>query len=204
MTVPVPLSVVIIAKNEQGRIKDCLESVHGWVDEIVVVDDESADDTRAIAAHYTDKIFSRRMELEGKQRNFGALKVKNDWILLLDCDERLTDELKIEIAAALTDGDPKIVAYWAPQINYFGDVPLNHGGWSNPHIRLYNKNYVRCKLFVSPVKPSSSHAGPSEVPLSTAVRTCSVDPLLKLAWSPPPSPNTLNSAICQWLPRSGK
>ncbi len=139
----VPLSVVVIAKNEQARIKDCLESVHGWVDEIVVLDDESTDNTRAIAAGFTDKIFIRHMELEGKHRNFGASKAKNDWVLLLDCDERLTDELKNEIAVALKEGDPKIAVYWAPQINYLGDVQLNHGGWSNPHIRLYNRKYVK-------------------------------------------------------------
>ena len=96
--VPLALSVVIIAKNEQGRIKDCLESVYGWADDIVVLDDESTDDTRAIAAGFTDKIFIRHMELEGKHRNFGASKTKNDWIMLLDCDERLTDDLKNEIA----------------------------------------------------------------------------------------------------------
>jgi len=141
--VTVALSVVIIAKNEQNRIKDCLDSVTGFADEIVVVDDESTDDTRLIVLKYTDKIFTRHMELEGKQRNFGASKAKNDWILLLDCDERLTDELKAEIAVALKDGDSKMVAYWAPQINYFGNVELNHGGWSNGHIRLYNKNHVR-------------------------------------------------------------
>ena len=139
----VALSVVIIAKNEQNRIKDCLDSVAGFADEIVVVDDESTDDTRSIVLKYTDKIFTRHMELEGKQRNFGASKAKNDWILLLDCDERMTDELKAEIAVALKDGDPKMVAYWAPQTNYFGKVELNHGGWSNGHIRLYNKNHVR-------------------------------------------------------------
>ncbi len=139
----VPLSVVIIAKNEHNRIKDCLESVHGWADEIVVVDDDSTDDTRAIALKYTDTIFSRHMDLEGKQRNFGASKAKNDWILLLDCDERMTDDLKAEIAVAIKDGDPLIAAYWAPQINYLGDVQLNHGGWSNPHIRLYNRKYVK-------------------------------------------------------------
>jgi hypothetical protein len=83
------------------------------------------------------------MELEGKQRNFGATKVKHDWILLLDCDERLTQELKDQISITLKEGDPKIVAYWAGQINYFGDVPLKHGGWSSPHIRLYNKNHVK-------------------------------------------------------------
>lgn len=140
----VPLSVVIIAKNEQGRIKDCLESVHGWANEIVIVDDESTDDTRAIALKYTGAIFTRNMDLEGKQRNFGATNAKNDWILLLDCDERLTDELKEEINVVLKEGDPKTVAYWAPQINYLGDVQLNHGGWSNPHIRLYNRKYVAC------------------------------------------------------------
>jgi (heptosyl)LPS beta-1,4-glucosyltransferase len=139
----VPLSVVIIAKNEQTRIKDCLETVHGWADEIVVMDDESTDDTRAIALKYTDKVFLRHMDIEGKQRNFGASQAKHDWVLLLDCDERLTDELKAEIAVALKEGDPKIAAYWAPQINYLGDVQLNHGGWSSPHIRLYNKNHVK-------------------------------------------------------------
>ena len=102
--VPLALSVVIIAKNEQSRIKDCLESVHGWADEIVVVDDESTDDTRTIALKYTDTIFTRHMEIEGKQRNFGASKAKNDWIMILDCDERMTDELKEEIAVALKKG----------------------------------------------------------------------------------------------------
>jgi glycosyltransferase involved in cell wall biosynthesis len=141
--VPAALSVVIIAKNEQSRIKDCLESVAGFADEIVIVDDESTDDTRAIALKYTDAIVTRHMDIEGKQRNFGASKAKNDWIMLLDCDERMTDELKEEIAVALKEGDPKIAAYWAPQINYLGDVQLNHGGWSSPHIRLYNKNHVK-------------------------------------------------------------
>ena len=140
---PVNLSVVVIAKNEKNRIKPCLESVAGWADEIVVLDDESTDNTREIAAAFTDKIFIRHMELEGRHRNFGATKVKHDWILLLDCDERLTDALKEEIVRVLKEGDPKVAAYWAPQINYLGDVELNHGGWSNPHIRLYNKNHVR-------------------------------------------------------------
>lgn len=140
---PVPLSVVVIAKNEKARIKACLDTVHGWADEIVIVDDESTDETRSIALKYTDMIFTRRMEQEGKQRNFGAAKAKNDWILLLDCDERMTDELKEEIATALRATDSKVTAYWAPQINYLGDVELNHGGWSSPHFRLFNKNFVK-------------------------------------------------------------
>ena len=138
-----PVSIVIIAKNEQGRIRECLESVHGWADEIVVIDDESTDETRGMALKYTDMIFTRHMDLEGKQRNFGALKARHDWIIRLDCDERLTEDLKKEIAAVVREGDPKIAAYWAAQITHIGDVPLINGGWSGPHILLYNRNFVK-------------------------------------------------------------
>jgi glycosyltransferase involved in cell wall biosynthesis len=141
--VALPLSVVIIAKNEQGRIKDCLESVTGFADDIVVVDDESTDNTRAIAAGFTDKIFIRHMELEGKQRNFGVSKAKNDWIMILDCDERPTQGLKKEIETVLANPPENTVAFWIPQICYLGDVHIKYGGWSNPHLRLYNKKYVK-------------------------------------------------------------
>ena len=57
------LSVVIITKNEQANIKDCLESVK-WADEIVIVDDNSSDNTIEIAQRYTDRIFKRKMDIE--------------------------------------------------------------------------------------------------------------------------------------------
>ncbi|MGB3056586.1 MAG: glycosyltransferase, partial [Candidatus Omnitrophota bacterium] len=64
-----PVSAVIITKNEEKNIAECLESV-AWADEIILVDDESADKTREIAGKYTDKIFTRKMENEGKHRNW--------------------------------------------------------------------------------------------------------------------------------------
>lgn len=137
-----PLSVIIIAKNEQVRIKECLESIYQWADEIVIVDDESTDHTVKIAQAFTNKIFTRRMDLEGKQRNFGVSKAKNDWVMMLDCDERPTSELKNEIEAVLNNKNNDIVAFWVPQINFLGKFELKHGGWSSPHIRLYNKNYL--------------------------------------------------------------
>ena len=139
----VPLSVIIIAKNEEKRIKECLESVYSWAAEIVIIDDESTDKTCDIARPYTDKIFRRHMDQEGKQRNFGASKASYDWILILDCDERPTLELKTEIANIIENPVANTVAYWVPQINYLGDVQLKYGGWSNPHIRLYDRRYVR-------------------------------------------------------------
>ncbi len=138
-----PLSIMIIAKNEQARIKECLESVYGWANEIIVVDDESADETCAIASQYTNKIFKRKMDLEGRQRNFGVSQASNDWVMMLDCDERPTPELKKEIEQLLSNPPEKTIAFWIPQICYVGDVHIKYGGWSNPHLRLYNKNHVR-------------------------------------------------------------
>ncbi len=137
-----PLSIVIIAKNEQSRIKDCLESVYGWADEIIVVDDNSSDQTRSIALQYTDKIYQRAMDLEGRQRNFGVSHATHDWVMMLDCDERPTSGLKKEIEQLLKNPPEKIVAFWIPQMCFLGDVQIKFGGWSNPHIRLYHKKYV--------------------------------------------------------------
>lgn len=137
------LSIVIIAKNEEKRIKECIESVYGWADEIIVVDDNSADNTVKIARNYTDKIFTQKMVLEGKQRNFGASKAGHDWVMVLDCDERVTEELKKEIENVLHSDNGDNVAFWIPQVNFFGESQLKYGGWSNPHLRLYNRNYVR-------------------------------------------------------------
>ncbi|HLF17950.1 MAG TPA: glycosyltransferase family 2 protein [Candidatus Omnitrophota bacterium] len=139
----IPLSIIILAKNEELNIKECIESVHGWADEVVIIDDGSSDQTLKLARAFTDKVFTRKMDLEGRQRNFGVSKAKNDWVMMLDCDERPTPELKQEIAATLSNPPENVVAFWIPQICYLGNVRLKYGGWSNPHIRLYNKNFVQ-------------------------------------------------------------
>ena len=64
------ISVVVITKNEEANISRCLASVKGWADEIIVVDDESTDQTRQLAAGYADKIMVRRMDIEGRHRNW--------------------------------------------------------------------------------------------------------------------------------------
>jgi glycosyltransferase involved in cell wall biosynthesis len=135
----IPLSVVVIAKNEEKRIAECLRSVCGWVDEIIVVDDESRDGTVRIAQQYTNKIFSRKMELEGRQRNFGVAQARNEWVMMLDCDERVTPELKEEIIETVKKNDPEMCAYWIKQICYLGNVQLRYGGWGNEHGRIYHK-----------------------------------------------------------------
>ncbi len=137
------VSVCVVTYNHEKYIKECLESVHGWANEIVIVDDQSTDQTCEIASKYTSKIFKRAMDLEGRQRNFGVDKASNDWIMLLDCDERPTPELKKEIEGILQNPPDKIVGFWVPQICYVGDVHIKFGGWSNPHLRLYHRKHVR-------------------------------------------------------------
>ena len=90
------LSAVLLTKNEQSIIRDCLESLK-WADEIVVVDDFSQDDTLNICREYTDRIYSRKLEDFGEQRRFSVEKATGDWVLSLDADEIVTPQLKEEI-----------------------------------------------------------------------------------------------------------
>src|SRR3989338_7872709 len=100
-----PVSIVVIAKNEEARLEDCLKSA-AWAAEIVVLDDMSADRTVEIARRFTDKIFQRAMDIEGRQRNFAYDKATQPWVLSLDADERVTPELALEIQALAEKNDP--------------------------------------------------------------------------------------------------
>lgn len=136
----------MIVKNEEFNIKEALGSVKGWADEIVIVDDESNDRTVSIIKEYTHKIFARKMDLEGKQRNYAVSRTINDWVMWLDADERMTTELQKEINDVLSKNTGETVAYWIPRKNYIGDYWLRYGGWyPAPHIKLYNKNFVKWK-----------------------------------------------------------
>ena len=138
----VPVSVVIITYNEEDNIEDCLKSVHGWANEIVVVDDESTDRTREIVQKYTDRIFTRKMDIEGRHRNWAYDQAQNEWILSLDADERVMDELKTEIDQLLPAADQP--AYTIPRRNYIGDYWVKHGGqYPSAQLRLFQKAKFR-------------------------------------------------------------
>jgi len=139
----IPLSVVIITKNEEKNIEDCLKSVYGWAEEIIVVDDESQDKTRQIAKKYTDKIFVRKMDIEGRHRNWAYSQARNEWVLSLDADERVTEELKDEIDKILKE-NTDYVAFSIPLRNYIGDYWVRYGGWYPAgKVRLFKKDKFR-------------------------------------------------------------
>ena len=134
------ISAVIITKNEEKRISDCIKSVQGWVDEIIVVDDESSDKTPELAKALGAKVFLRKMDIEGRHRNWAYSQASNEWILSLDADERVTDGLKEEISEKLFK-DPECSIFIIPRKNFIGDYWIKGGGlYPAAQMKLFKKD----------------------------------------------------------------
>lgn len=134
----IPISVVILTKNEQACIAECLESVK-FADEVIVVDDESTDKTLETVRRYTDKIFIRKMDVEGRHRNWAYSKARNIWVLSLDADEIVTPELRDEMAKVIKSDT--FVAYSIPLRNFIGNHWVRFGGWYPARkVRLFKKD----------------------------------------------------------------
>jgi glycosyltransferase involved in cell wall biosynthesis len=137
-----PLSVVIIAKNEAERIEECLRSV-AWADEIVVVDSGSTDDTCDIASRYTDRLHSIPWRGFGPQKQAAVDLASHDWILNVDCDERVSPELEAEIISILSLDAPK-GAYSVPRRTFLGLKEIRHCGWyPDRTVRLFDRTRAR-------------------------------------------------------------
>lgn len=132
------ISALIITRNEAENIRDCLVSLQ-WVDEIIIVDAESADDTVTRAREFTDKIFIRRWEGFSAAKNFALAQCAGDWVLWLDADERVTPELRDEIKTAL-DGAPAAAGFEMPRLANFLGKWIRHGGWYPGYVlRLFRR-----------------------------------------------------------------
>ncbi len=139
MAEPIPLSVVILARNEATRIADCLRSV-SWAGERLVIDDESADDTARIAESLGARILHRKMDIEGRHRNWAAQQARFEWILSLDADERVTPELARELQE-LFRGTPPYETYAMPRRNHIGGRWVRYGGWyPSAQLKLFKRS----------------------------------------------------------------
>ena len=137
-----PITVVVITKNEERRIEDCLKSVYGWVEEIIVVDDESMDKTITLAQKYADKIFHRKMDVEGTHRNWAYAQASCPWVLSLDADETISEELKKEIQDILPSTSMSLFSI--PRRNYIGDYWVKYGGqYPSAQLRLFRKGHFK-------------------------------------------------------------
>jgi len=142
MEAQIPLSVVILAKNEAGRIRDCIQSV-AWADEVFVVDDESTDETIRLAESMGARVLQRKMEIEGRHRNWAYAQARHEWVLSLDADERVTPELAMELAELFRRGAP-FETYSIPRRNYIGNRWIRHGGWyPSAQLKLFKRSVFR-------------------------------------------------------------
>jgi glycosyltransferase involved in cell wall biosynthesis len=135
------ISVVISAYNEESNIKDCLESV-SWANEIILVNSSSGDNTVKIAQKYTSKIFTRpNNKMLNINKNFGFQKATGDWILNLDADERVSNELRKEILLVINYSRNNFNGFEMPRKNIIFGKWIRHGiWWPDYQIRLFQKN----------------------------------------------------------------
>ncbi|MCG6968291.1 MAG: glycosyltransferase family 2 protein [Gammaproteobacteria bacterium] len=136
------ISACIISFNEEKKIEACLQSLQPVVDEIIVVDSLSGDNTREIAAKYTDKIYQQKFLGHVEQKNLAVSKASHDWILSLDCDERLSDQLQDSIKH-IKDNLPSYDAYKMPRKTFYVYRWLNHCWYPDKKVRLFNKHQAR-------------------------------------------------------------
>jgi (heptosyl)LPS beta-1,4-glucosyltransferase len=144
-----PLTAAIITHNEEKHIGRCLASL-AWADEILIVDAESEDRTRAICesagSSWSGKLrfVSRRWSGFKDQRMHALSEARNKWILVVDADEECTPELAAKLQGLLAlPGGPDRQAYKIRRIEYFLGKAIHHGIW-NPSYqdRFFNRDGV--------------------------------------------------------------
>jgi glycosyltransferase involved in cell wall biosynthesis len=134
------IASITITKNEERNIAACLDSLK-WVDELIVVDAESADRTVELAKARTSRVHVRPWPGYGPQKNFAMEQATTGWILIVDADERVTDELREEIGAVLNEERPP-VAYRIPRRNfYYGRWIRGAGQYPDPQLRLVRRGH---------------------------------------------------------------
>ncbi|GAA4494187.1 glycosyltransferase family 2 protein [Pseudaeromonas paramecii] len=138
------LAAVLIVHNEEANLAACLASVRDWVDEIVILDSGSTDSTAAIAAE-----FGAQYAVEpvwpgyGRQRQLAQARVRSDWCLWLDADERVTPALRASIEAVVAQPVGRTV-YSVPRLNWLFGRHIRHCGWYPDRVlRLYPTGLTR-------------------------------------------------------------
>lgn len=134
------ITAIILTKNEEKNISDCIKSL-SWCDEILVVDDNSEDKTQDIAKSLKAVIYEHALSNFSDQRNFALEKAKSEWALFIDADERISPALCFEIMQHINDPTEHIAGFYMRRKDILWGKELNHGESSTIKLlRLAKKN----------------------------------------------------------------
>lgn len=137
------LSVIIPTLNESDNIAGVLATVD-WADEILVIDSFSVDDTTQKAETLGAKVIQREYTGPADQKNWAIPQAKNEWVLILDADERLTPALRKEIEQILSQDQIPFDGFWIGRQNYFMGKKIAYSGWQGDAvIRLIRRDVCR-------------------------------------------------------------
>ncbi len=137
----IPVSVAIITQNEEINIREAIESVREF-DDIIVVDAFSEDKTPDICREFNCRFFQHKWQGFAQQKQIATDYAENEWVLILDADERVTHDLSREIREKI--GDNTCSGYYVPRKNFFLGRWIQHSGWWPDHtLRLFRKNVSR-------------------------------------------------------------
>ncbi len=137
-----PLTVIVITRNEEKNIAECLGSVR-WADDIIVVDAHSTDRTRELARQCGATVFERPWEGYAAAKEFAVGQAAHPWVLWLDADERVSPELAEELHSLLAS-EPREAGYEVARKAYFVGKWIRHCGWYPGYVmRVFRKDHVR-------------------------------------------------------------
>jgi glycosyltransferase involved in cell wall biosynthesis len=131
---------VVITRDAVAQLEPCLASL-AFADEILVVDSGSTDGTVELARSRGARVVDHAWPGFGRQKQFAVSQAKHDWVLCLDADERVSDELRASIVAELAA--PRGFVYSMPRCNRFLGRWLRHGeGYPDPNTRLFHRGHA--------------------------------------------------------------
>jgi glycosyltransferase involved in cell wall biosynthesis len=148
------ISAIIIAKDEEDKMVDCLKSI-SWCDEIILVDTGSTDKTVVLAKKAKARIYEYQGGSYSDWRNEGLKHTKGKWVFYIDADERVTDELRNEISKLISNFQRRSrrsfpisnnipIAYAIPRRNVILGREMRHGGWWPDYVkRLFYKDKLK-------------------------------------------------------------
>src|SRR5690606_8600223 len=145
MPSPVKISALVLTYNEEAKIANCLESLTGVADEIVVVDSFSTDGTEAICRRYDARFVQHAYKGYTVQQNYALEVATYDHVLVLDADEWLSDELRASVLAVKQNWDTEGGYRMNRLTNYYGKWLKRGGAYPDAKVRRWEIGRASCR-----------------------------------------------------------